>query len=176
MNNHIQPFGDWAEIYRDVGLWPRPLIGKACKLPQWQTPDDEFSPQNLDEWVREYPSHNIGLLMGTPFPDGTRLGAIDVDHDKYAPLAKALLNNPPYGRIGKKGVLYFVRIEPDLKNKKLKVKGIYAEEYGQVVECLFLRSICVIPPSIHPDTNQPYRWIGEPLHETDFTKLPLIGE
>jgi hypothetical protein len=34
----------------------------------------------------------------------------------------------------------------------------------------------VIPPTIHPDTNESYRWIGTPLLNVDFSTLPLIGE
>ena len=48
--------------------------------------------------------------MGSPFPDGTTLGASDTDHDDYARIAQALLRDPPSGRIGKKGAVFFVRV------------------------------------------------------------------
>ena len=168
------PYGTWAEIMRDAGFWPRPLLGKACKIPGWQKPDEEWDRVSIEKWAEMYPQHNIGLLMGSPLPDGTLLGALDIDHDDYVALGKAVLRNPPCGRIGKKGAVYFVRYEPTLKNAKIRVKG--DSDYGQVLECLFNKCICVIPPSIHPDTQQPYRWIDTPLHEMDFQQLPLIGE
>lgn len=170
------PFGTWAETMRDAGFWPRPLVGKACKIPGWNKPDTSWDKNSLEKWPSMYPQHNIGLLMGSPFPDGTLLGALDIDHDAYALLGKAILRDPPCGRIGKKGAVYFVRIVPSVKNAKFSVEGKYAEKYGQVLECLFHKSMCVIPPSIHPDTQQPYRWIGTPLHKIDFKQLPLIGE
>ena len=175
-----KPFGTWAEPYRNIGLEPRCLIGKACKEKNWQKPDTEIPQETLNLWVRNYGGYNIGLRMGTDLPDGTRLGALDIDHDAYANLGKALLGDPPCGRIGKKGAVYFVRYQPSLmkslKHKKFRVKGDLGQQYGQVLELLFEGTLCVIPPSIHPDINQPYRWIGTPLHETNFTNLPLIGE
>jgi len=170
------PYGTWAQVYRELGLWPRPLIGKACKQKNWQLPDNELPPGTLDTWDKKYETSNIGLLMGSPLEDGTLLGALDIDHDDYVGLGRTLLGNPPCGRFGSKGAVFFVRISPSLPSQKFKVKG--DSEHGgiQALECLFKKCLCAIPPSIHPDTEQPYRWIGTPLHEIDFTKLPLIGE
>lgn len=96
------PFGSWAQIMRDAGFWPRPLIGKACKIPGWQTPDPELPTGTFENWSNKHSDNNIGLLMGSPFPDGTLLGALDIDHDAYVPLGRAILRDPPCGRIGKK--------------------------------------------------------------------------
>jgi hypothetical protein len=182
------PYGKWAKIYRDRGLWPRPLkfpgtdvntgklLGKACREKGWQTPDPELPPATLERWDLECPQYNIGLLMGTPLGDGTCLGALDIDNDQYTKLGCALLNDPPCGRIGKKGAVFFVRVLPNVKKLKFRVKGEHNAHIGQVAECLFSKTLCVIPPSIHPETQQSYTWIGTPLHEMDFFKLPLIGE
>jgi hypothetical protein len=112
--------------------------------------------------------------MGSPFPDGTRLGAIDVDRNEYTRLARELLRHAPTGRFGSKGAVFFVRVKGDLGNPKFRVKGAMADVWGQVVECLFVRTLCVIPPTIHPDTKSPYRWIGERLDQVSFQDLPLI--
>lgn len=176
MNNHI--YGEWAQQYRERGFWPRPIFpqSKACKEIGWQIPDHELPAERIEEWDLNFAGHNIGLLMGSPLPDGTLLGALDIDHDDYIGLGRTLLGDPPCGRIGKKGIAFFVRIAPDLDNQKFRVKGGLTEKYGQVLECLFKKSLCVIPPSIHPATQKPYRWIGTPLLEVDFNTLPLIGE
>lgn len=171
-----RPYGDTAKILRDLDYWPRPLIGKACKEKGWQTPDPELPPAMIEEWDTKHAYSNIGLLLGSPFPDGTLLGALDIDNDNYVGLGKALLGNPPCARIGSKGLGIFVRLVPSLKNQKIRVKGDEGEKYGQVLECLFHQSILAIPPSIHPKTNRPYQWVGTPLHEIDFNELPLIGE
>ncbi len=171
------PYRTWAPTYRDLGLVPLPLKDKACKETGWQK---DFPPERIDEWIERCPDYNIGLRMGTNLPDGTRLGALDIDHDAYVDLGKAILNDPQCGRIGKKGAVFFVRyqhsIMKNLKKKKFRVKGEHGENYGQVLELLFEGTLCVIPPSIHPETEAPYRWIGTPLHEINFNDLPLIGE
>jgi hypothetical protein len=43
-----------------------------------------------------------------------------------------------------------------------------------VGELLCRSRFCVLPPTIHPNTERPYRWIGTPLHEVDFHALPII--
>ena len=62
----------------------------------------------------------------------------------------------------------FVRVRGPLSNPEFRVAGEEGKVLGKVAECLFVRKLCVIPPTIHPDTGQAYRWIGRPLHEVDF--------
>jgi Bifunctional DNA primase/polymerase, N-terminal len=174
----MDSYSEWAPRYRGMGFWPRPinLGSKACRIPKWQTPDDQLPPKTLEHWLRRYGHFGIGLLMGSPLPDGTALGALDVDRDEYVGLAKALLQSPVCGRIGKKGAVFFVRVAGNFGNPEFRVGGTLAKEWGKVAECLFRKKLCVIPPTIHPETNSSYRWIGTPLHEVDFACLPLIGD
>lgn len=171
-------YGTWAPIYQERGLWPRPIMfgTKACKEPGWNKPDTELDPKVLQQWIEKKPALGIGLLMGTPLPDGTRLGALDIDDDNYTALGKALLKNPVSGRFGKKGAVFFVRYVLEITEKPKFSVEIKGSKKKQVAECLFNNLLCVIPPTIHPDTNNPYEWLGKPLHETDFNELPLIGE
>ena len=153
-------FADWVDVYRRLGYWPRPISAgaKACHVPGWQKPDAEF-PLLTASWPTKYGHLGIGLLMGSPFPDGTTLGALDTDHDDYTRIAQALLRDPPCGRVGKKGAVFFVRVRGRLSNPEFKVRGEEGKRYGKVAECLFTKKLCVIPPTIHPDTGQAYRWI-----------------
>jgi hypothetical protein len=171
------PFGDWAGAYRRRGYWPRPITpgAKACHVREWQKPDSEWSEAMLASWLTSYANFGIGLLMGSRFPDGTTLGALDIDHDEYVRLGRASLIESPCGRIGKKGAVFFVRVRGDLSNPEFKVRGEAGKLYGKVAECLFTKRLCIIPPTIHPDLGQPYRWIGRPLHEVDFCELPMVG-
>jgi Bifunctional DNA primase/polymerase, N-terminal len=170
------PFAESARVYSQRGNWPRPItIGsKACHVRDWQRPDHEIPAAELASWPTKYGPLGIGLLMGSPFPDGTTLGALDIDHDDYTRIAQALLRDPPSGRIGKKGAVFFVRVRGPLSNPEFKVRGEEGKRYGKVAECLFAKKLCVIPPTIHPDTGQAYRWIGTPLHEIDFNQLPIV--
>jgi len=171
-------FSEYAPPYRKRGFYPRPIWHqtKACHIRNWPKSDPNFTSRELDEWLQHYASFGIGLLMGSPLPDGTTLGAVDVDHNDYVRVIRTLLRNPISGRVGSKGIAYFVRVAPGIANAKLSVKGEYAREYGQVVECLFHKCLCVIPPTTHPKTGRPYDWVGKPLLEVDFADLPLIGE
>jgi len=171
-------FKTWAPIYRKLGLEPRPItLGeKACKVREWTKPDSDIESKVLEGWLIKYASCGIGLRMGTPLPGGGHLGALDIDRDDYARLGGAILRNPPCGRFGSKGAVYFVRVMAEVGNPKFSVKGDPGKQLGQVAECLFDKRLCVIPPTIHPDTGQEYRWIGTPLHELELSTLPIIGK
>lgn len=174
MTHCTTPYGTWAKVYRDLGFWPRPVTGKQCFEKNWQLSDAELAPGIIEDWDIRCAASNIGLVMGSRFEDGTFLAALDIDNDAYLPLARTLLNDPPCVRIGKKGAALFVRTIGMVGNAKFRVKN--RSDLGQVAEFLAFRSLCVISPSIHPDTKCPYRWIGAALHEIHFTNLPIIGE
>jgi hypothetical protein len=63
--------------------------------------------------VGGYAQHGVGLLMGSPFPDGTMVGALDIDRDEYTRISQVFLHHPPCGRIGKKGAVFSVCIRGD---------------------------------------------------------------
>jgi bifunctional DNA primase/polymerase-like protein len=169
-------FAHWAGVYRRRGLWPRPVTvgSKACHLKDWQKPDSEMPQATLASWLTSRADFGIGLLMGSPFSDGTSLGALDIDRDEYVRIGRALLRDPPCGRIGKKGAVFFVRVRGRLSNPEFRVAGDEGKALGKVAECLFIKKLCVIPPTIHPDTKRPYRWIGRALHEVEFNELPIV--
>jgi hypothetical protein len=169
-------FARWAGIYRERGHWPRPITpgSKACHVREWQKPDSELSEAILASWLTSHADCGIGLLMGSPFPDGTTLGALDIDQDEYVRLGRASLLDAPSGRIGRRGAVFFVRVRGRLSNPGFRVRGEVGKRYGKVAECLFSEKLCVIPPTIHPDIGQPYCWFGRPLHEVDFSELPIV--
>ncbi len=168
-------FEHWAQRYRDAGYEPRPVKPgtKACKIKEWAKPDAEFGVAELGGWASKYPKYGIGLRLGTEFADGTKLAVLDIDDDRYIRPAKFLLGNPPCGRIGSKGIAYFVRLTETLKTRKLWVKSEQGDKFS-IGELLGDGAFCVIPPTIHPDTNAAYRWVGTPLLDTDFNSLTII--
>jgi hypothetical protein len=176
MSEASRIFAEWAGVYRQRGYWPRPITAgaKACHLAGWQKPDFELSEATLASWLTSHANFGIGLLMGSPFPDGTTLGALDVDHDNYTRIGRALLREPPCGRVGQKGAVFFVRVRGAPRNLEFRVKEDANKRFGKVAECLLTKKLCVIPPTVHPDTGQAYRWLGAPLHEIDFNRLPIV--
>jgi hypothetical protein len=148
---------------------------KACKLPQWQRPDADIPRAELSQWVDRYADYGIGLLMGSPLPDGTHLGAVDIGRDEYMRLGIAVLGNPPSGRIGRKGAVFFVRVAGGVPaHPRFERRDKATGTKILVAEGLFRKALCVLPPTIHPDTHKPYFWIGTPLHYVEFSALPLI--
>ena len=73
-----------------------------------------------------------------------------------------------------KGAVFFVRIQGEPRNLEFRVSGDSDKRWGKVAECLFSKKLCVIPPTVHPETGQSYRWLGPPLHEIDFEQLPIV--
>lgn len=171
-------YREHAAIYENLGMWPRRIrLGtKACYDKRWQLPNSDLPSATLQKWRDTRGNFGIGLLMGSPISDGTRLGALDVDRNEYTALGRTLLRNPICGRFGQKGAVFFVRVRGNLGNPEFYVSGPEGKKWGKVAECLFAKKLCVIPPTIHPDTNQPYHWIGTPLHEVDLLSLPVVGE
>jgi hypothetical protein len=171
-------YREHAAIYNNLGMWSRRIRPgtKACYDKGWQSPNGDLPPGTLQKWLDTCGNFGIGLLMGSPISDGTRLGALDVDRNEYTALGQTLLQNRICGRVGEKGAVFFVRVRGDLGNPEFRVGGSGGKAWGKVAECLFVKKLCVIPPTIHPNTRQPYRWIGTPLHEVDLLSLPLIGE
>jgi hypothetical protein len=169
-------FANEAPEYEAAGFWPRPIVprSKKCALQGWQRSDPEIPASERIGWRKRYGDFGIGLLMGSPFPDGTALGALDIDHDDYTRIGRALLENPVCGRIGKKGAVFFVRVRGPLKNFEFRVNGEAGEAYGKVAECLFVKKLCVIPPTVHPETDAPYRWIGPSLLAVRPEELPIV--
>jgi hypothetical protein len=86
-------FKKHAPQYRDMGYQPRPIMQgtKACKIKGWQRPDEEWSAAELSVMDNKYAHAGIGLLLGSRLPDGTLLGALDIDHNDYIRVASNLL-------------------------------------------------------------------------------------
>src|SRR5690606_3304363 len=108
MNDRV--FGDLALLYRNAGFWPRP-VQPGTKMPpfkKWNTPDPERTLGELDGWAETYAHWGIGVVLGSPFPDGTKLAAVDIDRDDYVRATAALLRDPVCGRIGAKGIAFLV--------------------------------------------------------------------
>lgn len=166
-------FTEFAPLYSKAGFWPRPVRPgtKAPPFQKWNVPDPERKLGELDGWLQTYGNLGIGLVLGSTFPDGSKLAAVDIDRDDYVRATAALLRSPVCGRIGAKGIAYLVRLKGHGKYRALKVKG---EDGYKVGEILCDNRFLVLPPTIHPETKQPYQWVGKPLLEVGYLDLPLV--
>ena len=144
---------------------------KAARHQGWQveTPSDGSIERSFSR-----PS-NLGIRCGDPRPDKTSLMALDVDvedPDIHECVKRAIGQEVPTKR-GKKGATYFVRV--DYEQRTTKIKLIRGGNKRDVIDVLARGAQTVVPPSIHPETKQPYQWIaGTPLHEIDYRQLPVF--
>ena len=127
------------------------------------------------EWVKRYGDHGIGLLTGgQPIPAHILVG-LDADDDRLVrPLEKFLTAREVIlsGKKGKKGVTFFVLVPEADRVKSTIFRG--TEGLGNI-DVLAGGKQTVMPPTIHPETKEPYTHIHTPLLDAAFEDLPVIG-
>lgn len=147
---------------------------KAARNPGWQveTPTEESLKRAFSR------TSNMGVRCGDVRKDGTCLLAIDVDLEGEGEIIRCVQRalgdeNVPVKK-GKKGATYLVRL--DREHKTTKIQWVRDKKKTDAIDILCKGAQTVIPPSIHPDTKLPYRWIaGKPLWEVDYRTLPVFG-
>lgn len=124
---------------------------------------------------------NLGVRMGDVHKDGTCLIGIDIDieeHELIRCVQRAIGDEDVPVKQGKKGFTYILRIDREVKTHKIQwVREVDGKKKKvNAIDVLCRGAQTVIPPSIHPDTQLPYRWIsGRPLWEIDYRELPVFG-
>lgn len=152
-------FSTHALKYFESGIPVIPLGGKIPLVHGWQVWSERAqTEEELEVLIEKYPRANIGAVMGL------WATAVDIDTDD-----ERVLRTVPYSPIqrrGRKGFIYVYAANPNLKN----IPGV---QYP--VELLNVGRQIVLPPSVHPETGEPYVWSG---HEDIFTfhDLPMITE
>ena len=144
-------FKTYAQNMWDHGLPVIPLRprSKAALAPDWTKWCREPLPANVKaEWLLTYPNSNIGLPLGP----SANLVAVDVDttDPHVIALIEKHLPPSPWKRIGKKGFVSLYRYSGEQSEQIKDSAG------GVVLELLGDGRQVVLPPSIHPDTGQPY--------------------
>ena len=140
-------------------------------MTSWQKHRDE-SPSNfaLKAWMAA-PDANAGIVCGTASRDGLRVVALDFDAEDPDALDTLLGAAPasPMVKRGRKGETRFY-----LAAKTMKTAS-YDGPDGRLLDRLtgFDTRQTVVPPSIHPDTMQPYVWTAGPVAAAD---LPVLTD
>ena len=149
-------FSEHAMKYHEAGIPVIPLKGKIPLVRGWQEwSAREQTEDELQTLIAKFPNANIGAVLG--------LWACAVDVDTDAPEIMRAIPYSPLTRVGAKGAVFLFR-PSDIKNAPGVKVPIEFLNHGRQV---------VLPPSIHPDTNQPYVWTGS----SDLTEsLPEITQ
>lgn len=152
-------FGVEAPKYWAVGLSAIPLQVKEKKpvaeLLGWakkyciRLPDLE----EQTSWVARYPDNNMGLALGK----ASNLVIVDIDTDdqKMIDIITAELPPSPWVRIGQKGYALAYRYNGQ-KNWQVNIAANETGKADRLMDFLSDGRQVVLPPSIHPDTGQPY--------------------
>lgn len=184
-------YGDWAEKWLKIGITPIPVDGKKAFLTNWQNLKDADESE-IDSLATKYSSYNIGIITGSyaglvgfdldydlkPFdPEKSKLSKEEYEIlqsqflkevDQIKNEITKLLPHTPCVKVGQEGkATYFYR-------PKGEFQSIQIDRFGlRLIDVLFDGKQCVMPPSIHPDTKRPYKWINGDLfkHYDDLPEL-----
>lgn len=166
-------FGAVAPKYFEKQMPVMPLI-MASKRPlenNWQELHARLPTEHQQEtWTQIYAHNNIGLVLGAQ----SRVCILDVDtpdeglQKDIVDLMDALCGKSPWRRVGSKGFALAYKYNSNVQTFRLK-----GADGGTIVELLSSKTQLVLPPSIHPDTKQPYVANCELYDVVD--DLPLIS-
>lgn len=168
-----------ARRYTELG-WALVAIPAGKKGPTtlgWQQPERTIStPEAAQAYWERNPTHNMGLLHSA---SGTC--SIDIDnleHTKFifAQLGldlDALIGNAPriVGRPGRAKAIF--RAPPNITATR-KIAWPMKDQPGKMEVIFELRAGAVqdvLPPSMHPDTGNPYTWAGG-----SYEDLPMLPD
>jgi P4 family phage/plasmid primase-like protien len=162
-------FEAFAPTYWAAGLPVIPLRqrNKMPDINNWSFYGRQM-PTELEQthWLASYPKGNIGLPLGPA--SGVCIIDIDTEDEALDKAIREICGPTPWVRVGKKGAALAYRFEGQ---KNFKLRGA---DGGMICEFLGLGNQVVLPPSIHPDTGQPYTASANLWDVLD--QLPLLGE
>ena len=173
MSAHIE---EWAARYIErFNFALTPLHGKVPFREGWNLDQNLiWCPIEARDYFSKHPDHNMGACLGPSklvsvdqdFPEGARqiLQAEGIDLDALIQTDPTILGRAPRSEyqapagieLSKKAVVWPPRRPGEKPVTVLEFRA------GRVQD--------VLPPSIHPDTKQPYRWLTPPRN--GFPPLP----
>lgn len=145
-------FAATAPAYFALGLPVIPLYRREKRpVPlDWSRYHDmPVEAHEQEHWLRQFHDGNIGMVLGKQ--SGVMMLDIDSEDESIVELIRSLLPVSPWVRVGQKGMVLAFRYTG------LKTFRIKTSKGESVCELLSDRTQCVLPPSIHPKTQQPYR-------------------
>jgi hypothetical protein len=166
--NHIREY-----LEKNPSLQCVPVKDKAPFIPEWQS--IEVNENVLDSWEESY----LGLANGFGFRAGQHgIGYVDIDTDDpelINRIDQILDLSQICVKFGMKGKTVFFRFNKTPKKSKYNIK-LNPLDKKAICEINFTVGQTVLPPSIHPQTGTPYKWISQSLLEVDIEDLSLIDE
>ncbi len=143
--------------------------GQWMKMTGWTTKYSSSLPSRMDvsSWSRA-DGAGICLVLGKA---SRGVVAIDVDVDEAVEAVRLSFDATPVAKRGKKGCTFFFR--GDVKSTAFNRENADGTR-ERLVDVLAEGRQTVLPPTVHPETGQPYEWIGSPLWDVDINDLPEL--
>lgn len=161
-------FAKECDAYLDKGISVIPADGKKVIVDSFGQYSFRAPMANeIDFFKKRYMNKNIGLMMGPV----NNLMCIDVDTNLKQVLDVVNKETPdtPVAKFGSKGITKIYRMTRKTNNMFIH------KENGCMLEFLCSSKYTIIPPSMHPNTGEPYKWIGGSLLD-NLDDIPVIKE
>jgi hypothetical protein len=173
------PFEQYAAHMLDGGYSPVPLIvGEKRPLPvcafyqHWNVLKEKaLTPQEIAALSEKYPALGLGVAGGF---DGLIPVDIDVNERQIISAVLSVIPPPTVAKKGRKGITAFYW------NPSGEIRGIKFRRprdgggFDMLLEILATGQ-SAIPPTIHPDLGEPYRWITpRTIFNECVDELPII--
>ena len=183
-------FGPYAQIGANLveqGYAALPIM-PGSKRPGVRMPNGTW--EGLQDWaaraaarlpleieVENWSASGAGVCVALGAASQHTVGAdLDTDDGPIIAALMRVLPPSPVGKAGQKGETLFYRSGPNFPTRHFDVRGPDGVK-RRVLDLLGTGTQSVIPPSVHPDTGQPYRWTRlEPLDAVAPDELPWIDE
>ena len=159
-------FSEWLE--NGLALIPVKAKTKRTFITEWtkyskQLPDEKTA----EGWDNSFSNENVALVCG----EASGIVAVDIDTDNQD--THKIVPQSPYARRGRPGrETRFFKYNKFIRSQKYLELG---------VEIHSDNNYTLVPPSIHPDTNEPYVWISshklpdkDDLPELDLSFIELL--
>jgi AAA domain/Bifunctional DNA primase/polymerase, N-terminal len=158
-----------APLLRERGYFPLP-IGPGTKKPQRYVPSKEAFEGFIGWQERPAPLTTPQLGAGIGVRCGNGIVAIDYDNEDAALRVSEVLGDSPVNKAGATAWTSFFRASFPVESED------FHNDNGELMlQVLSAGRQAVIPPSVHPDTGQPYRWTnGRSLYDTAPGELPEL--
>ena len=154
--------------------------GRWSHMARWQDWCGRMPPEFLHERWESWPDPGVCIAHGAV------VGAdVDTDRKDVADAVVAALGPSPVRRRGQKGWMGYYRPGSGCEGLGARLRWYHPDvcitgedgrrSWPPLVELLLHGTQSVVPPTIHPDTGQPYHWLTpDTLEDTPLGDLPEL--
>ena len=174
MGYHAMPAKPGAKVpgHFETGLW--------SYMARWQDWCGRMPPEFLHERWESWPDPGVCIAHGAV------VGAdVDTERRDVADAVVAALGPSPVRRRGQKGWMGYYRPGSECEGLGARLRWYHPDvhitnddgrrSWPPLVELLLHGTQSVVPPTIHPDTGQPYCWLTpDTLEDTLLSDLPEL--